>query len=58
MRAAIAKEPGGTWTTRGRLEDGSLQRTTGQVNASSRFSYDFEQMSTQESDARKIIAEV
>ena len=33
-RAAIAREPEGTWTTGGRLEDGSLQRTTGQVNAS------------------------
>ena len=33
-RAVIAREPEGIWTTGGRLEDGSLQRTTGQVNAS------------------------
>ena len=33
-RAAFAREPEGTWTTGGRLEDGSLQRTAGQVNAS------------------------
>ena len=33
-RTVIAREPEGTWTTGGRLEDGSLQRTTGQVNAS------------------------
>ena len=33
-RAAITREPEGTWTTGVRLEDGSLQRTTGQVNAS------------------------
>ena len=33
-RAAIVREPGLTWPTRGRLEDDSLQRTTGQVNAS------------------------
>ena len=33
-RAAIAREPEGAWTTGGSLEDGSLQRKTGQVNAS------------------------
>ena len=33
-RAAIAREPEETWTTGGRREDGSLQRTTGQVTAS------------------------
>ena len=33
-RAAIAREPDGAWTTGGRLEDDSLQRNTGQVNAS------------------------
>ena len=32
--ASIARQLGGTWTTEGRLEDGSLQRTTGEVNAS------------------------
>ena len=33
-RAAIARGTEGTWTTGSRLEDASLQRTTGQVNAS------------------------
>ena len=33
-RAAITMEPEGICTTGVRLEDGSLQRTTGQVNAS------------------------
>ena len=55
MRATIAREPEGTWTAGGRLEDGSLQGTTGQVNASSTsfFSSDFEKMSIDESDVRK-----
>ena len=59
-RAAIAREPEGIWTTGGRLEGGSRQRTTGQVNASytAFFSSDFEKMSIQESDVRKVIAEV
>ena len=60
MRAVIGREPEGTWTTEARLEDGSLQRTVGQVDASytATFSSDFEKMSIQESDVRKIIAEV
>ena len=33
-RAVTAREPEGIWTTGGRLEDGSLQRTTGRGNAS------------------------
>ena len=33
-RAAIAREPKGTCATGGHLKNGSLQRTTGQVNAS------------------------
>ena len=33
-KAIIAREPEGTWTTGGRLEDGSLQPASDQVNAS------------------------
>ena len=34
VKADIAREPEGTWSTGGRLETGSGQRTTGQMNAS------------------------
>ena len=57
--ATVARELEGIWTTGDRHEDGSLQRTTGQVNASyTAFSPDFKKMSIQESDVRTIIAEV
>ena len=58
-KAAIAREPDGAWTTGGRLEDDSLQKNTGQVNASyTAFFISLKQnMSVNERDIRKINAE-